>query len=71
MDYGYSAHRRTVAHVSGKVVNRKGERTGEAFVHDDTIRILENRVNGSLRSVTVLDADGRALVRLDGETARY
>lgn len=67
LDYGYSAHRRTVEAVSGKTVQGKAD-----FVHVGTpVTILENRVNGRLRSVTVLGHNGRALARLSGETARY
>lgn len=67
LDYGYSAHRRTVTAISGETVKGK-----TAFVHvGKPVTILENRVNGSLRSVTVLDGSGRAQVRLDASTARY
>lgn len=66
LDYGYSAHRRTVRAISGKTLR------GVAFVHvGQPVTILENRVNGSLRSVTVLGIEGKALARLDGDTARY
>lgn len=67
LDYGYSAHRRTVTAISGETVKGK-----TAFVHvGQPVTILENRVNGSLRSVTVLGDQGRAVARLSGTTARY
>lgn len=69
-DYGYSAHRRTVRGISGFTANRRN-RPSEPFVQTTPATILENRVNGALRSVTVLDDTGRAVVRLTGESARY
>lgn len=74
IDFGYAAHRRTVNGISGLISegNRSlGTVKGAPFVTVATTTILENRVNGSLRSVTVLDANGRATARLDGPTARY
>ena len=67
VDYGYSAHRRTVKYISGFTAK------GEAVVRVDAT-ILENRVNGELRSVTILSHDGpnaSAVKRLVGDTARY
>lgn len=64
-DFGYSAHRRVVSRVSG--VNFK-----ERDVVFDNALILENRVNGVVRSVTVLNPDtGRAIERIQGWSARY
>lgn len=68
VDFGYSAHRRIVPAVSG--IDSKGK----PFVSTERTVILENRVNGALRSVTVLSdgtPTGRAVARLTGESARY
>jgi hypothetical protein len=65
-DYGYSAHRRTVKAISGLSIKGK-----TPVVLTQPVTILENRVDGYLRSVTVLDHDGRAQTRLDGPSARY
>lgn len=67
-DYGYSSHRRSVSGIAGLNVK------GEPFVFTGTTAILENRVNGRIRSVTVLSDlshVGRKVVRLTGESARY
>ena len=68
VDYGYSAHRRTVAHISGTTLK------GEPYVAQGPVTILENRVNGKVRSVTILSDDmhnAPAVARLQGESARY
>lgn len=68
VDYGYSAHRRSVNGISGKTDK------GESFVSLGQTFILENRVNGTLRSVTVLSDNtptAKAVARLSGWTARY
>ena len=65
-DYGYGAHRRKVKAISGLSI--KGSKP---VVLTSEVTILENRVDGHLRSVTVLDDLGRAQTRLDGPTARY
>lgn len=67
-DVNYSGHRRTVAFVAGVTLS------GNPFVSDRPTVILENRVNGRVRSVTVLTDDtnrGKAVARLRGESARY
>lgn len=67
-DYGYSSHRRVVFGISGLT------RKGDAVVLSGSTRIIENRVNGTVRSVTVLDGTGpqaKAVHRLTGASARY
>lgn len=69
VDYGYSSHRRVVRSISGMTV--KGH---VPFVRVGPTPILENRVNGVLRTVTVLDSispRAKAVARLDAWTARY
>lgn len=68
-DFGYSAHRRTVKGIAG--LTEKGKKP---FVSTAPVTILENRVDGHLRSVTVLSDNtpqARAVTRLDGPSARY
>lgn len=68
MDFGYTAHRRTVTAIAGMTLQ------GKPFVATTPTRILENRVNGRLKSITVLSDHtntARAVARLDADTARY
>ena len=68
-DHTYGSHRRWVSAISGVTAK------GVPFVTTVKTRILENRVNGVVRSVTVLDSNGgpfaKAVVRLTGASARY
>jgi hypothetical protein len=68
-DFGYNAHRRTVKGIAG--LTEKGRKP---FVTTESVTILENRVDGQVRSVTVLSDNGpfaKAVTRLDGASARY
>lgn len=62
--YGYVGHTRVVRSVAGTVqTGGNGFRKGDPFVQDFPTTVLENRVNGSIRSFTVL-AGGARVTRL-------
>ena len=69
MDYGFSAHRRTIPQgISGFT------KSGEKVVISRPVYVQENRKNGKLDSVTVLTGkhhNAKATVRIVGDTARY
>lgn len=74
-DYGVTVHTRKARNVSGATVKRARRGgylpTGETVHLPGESTIMEVRVDGVLRTVTVLDGQGRARLRLDGQTARY
>ena len=72
-DYGYQSHTRTVGSIGGVVERgRKGvARKGDNFFRPGVNRIIENRVNGHLRTITVLDHNGKRIVRLHGLHATF
>lgn len=75
VDYAYASHRRSASQIIGTVERApRGSawRKGETFTAIASTPIIENRVNGELRSVTVLDSlTGRKVVRLRGDVIRY
>jgi hypothetical protein len=74
VDYGYASHRRFASQIIGTVESApKGSawKKGETFTAIASTPIIENRVNGELRSVTVLNSDGRKVVRLMAHVVRY
>lgn len=67
-DYTYTSHAREVNSIVGVVSkgNRKsGLKRGDAFSTIFPARVLQNDVNGKPRTYTVLDATGKAVVRLE------
>lgn len=65
LSYGYVGHVRTARSVAGTVEQGgNGFRKGDPFVQPFRTTVLENRVNGSIRSFTVLDSTGRRITRL-------
>lgn len=69
MDFTYASHRRTVKGIAGLSI-----KTGLPVVVTSEVTILENRVDGQVRSVTVLSDStptAKAVHRIDGATARY
>lgn len=77
VDYTYTSHPRTVSGIMGRVEqggrSKSGRVTvkGETFATLDRVSIIENRNDGVLTSVTVLDSLGRKVTRLTGQSARY
>lgn len=75
-DYSYSQHRRILpAGITGHIVQskarvKKGEPRRIPYITRTPVTIIENRRDGLVYSVTVLDNTGRAMVRLDKD-ARY
>lgn len=66
-NYGYRAIPARVNGIAGTIQRgsiARGQRKGQNFVHNGAVDIVENRVNGKMTSVTVLDIDGRARARL-------
>lgn len=58
----------TSPRVSGVILRgsvARGQRKGEPFVRNGQTSVILNRVNGEIRSVTVLNPDGSAAARLD------
>lgn len=73
VNYGYRSIPVHTNRVSGTIakgsVARK-QRKGDAFVRNGQQVVVLNRVNGEIRSVTVLNPDGTAAARL-GADASY
>lgn len=69
VDYGYSAHRRVLDNgIAGQ------DKNGNAHVFTGRVTILENKVNGRLRSVTVLSDNSptaKAVARLSGSSPLF
>lgn len=67
-NYGYRAVPVSVPGVAG-VIQRgsraRMQRKGQRFVLNRPVTIVQNRVDGVERSVTVLAKDGRAIARLE------
>jgi len=73
-NYGYRSITTTVPGIAGSIERgsvARQQRKGDRFILTSPVRIILNRVDGQQSHITVLDSDGRAMARLNADTALY